>query len=75
MHDLNLACRYADHLVAMGDGRIVCEGSPAEVITPDMIRTVFGMAASVIDDPVSNTPTVIPIGRHHCGAAATPPTG
>lgn len=66
MHDLNLACRYADHLIAMRDGQVVAGGAPAEVITPELVQDVFGLAASVIDDPVSHTPTVIPIGRHHC---------
>ena len=66
MHDLNLACRYADHLVAMADGRIVSSGTPQDVITAELMRDVFGLSASVIDDPVSHTPTIIPIGRHHC---------
>jgi iron complex transport system ATP-binding protein len=67
MHDLNLACRYADHLIAMRDGRIVQQGRPADVITPSTMRSVFSMRATIIADPVSGTPTVIPIGRHHCG--------
>jgi iron complex transport system ATP-binding protein len=66
MHDLNLACRYADHLIAMKNGTIVRQGSPAEVITPSVMREVFSMKATIITDPVSGTPTVIPIGRHHC---------
>lgn len=68
MHDLNLACRYADHLVAMCDGRIVATGTPSAVITPELMRDVFELSATVIDDPVSHTPTIIPIGRHHCAA-------
>nr|WP_091532256.1 ABC transporter ATP-binding protein [Microlunatus soli] len=68
MHDLNLACRYADHLVAMCDGQIVASGTPSAVITPELMRDVFGLSATVIDDPVSHTPTIIPIGRHHCPA-------
>lgn len=66
MHDLNLACRYADHLIAMCDGQIVAQGNPNEVITPDTVDRVFGMRAKIITDPVSRTPTIIPIGRHHC---------
>lgn len=66
MHDLNLACRYGDHLIAMNDGDVVATGTPHEVITPEVVNTVFGLQASVIDDPVSHTPTIIPIGRHHC---------
>ena len=67
MHDLNLACRYADHLVAMKDGHVVAAGPSQQVVTPEMIAEVYGLTARVIDDPVSHTPTVIPVGRHHCG--------
>jgi len=66
MHDLNLACRYADHLIAMKNGSIVRQGPPTEVITPSTMREVFSMKATIVTDPVSQTPTVIPIGRHHC---------
>lgn len=61
LHDLNLACRYAQHLVAMKDGQIAAQGSPAEVITPDIVGDVFGLPCQVIDDPLSGTPLVIPI--------------
>ena len=63
LHDLNLAARYADHLVAMREGRIVAEGPPGEVITEDCVRHVFGMECRVVDDPVTATPMVIPLGR------------
>ncbi len=63
LHDLNLAARYADHLIAMREGRIVAAGVPAEVITEDCVRTVFGMECRVIEDPVTTTPMVIPLGR------------
>lgn len=65
LHDLNLAARYATHLVAVHDGAIVAQGGPHEVVTPEVVERVFGIAAQVIADPVSGTPLVIPIGRHH----------
>jgi iron complex transport system ATP-binding protein len=65
LHDLNLACRYAHHLVAMKDGAIVAEGRPGEVITVDTVRTVFGLECQVIDDPLTGTPLVLPIPAHH----------
>ena len=68
LHDLNLACRYADHLVAMKAGRIVAEGRPVDVMTEDVVREVFGMAARILVDPVSQTPMIVPIGRHHVAA-------
>lgn len=65
LHDLNLAARYADRLIAMRGGRVVCEGSPAEVVTAERVREVFGLSAQVITDPVAGTPLVVPIGSHH----------
>ena len=64
LHDLNLAARYADRLVAMRDGRIVASGEPSEVITEELLAEVFGLAARVIADPVAGTPLVVPIGGH-----------
>lgn len=60
LHDLNLACRYAHHLVAMRDGRIVADGPPSEVVTAATVRAVFGMESVVIADPVTGTPLVVP---------------
>jgi ABC-type cobalamin/Fe3+-siderophores transport system ATPase subunit len=65
LHDLNQAGRYADHVIAMRDGAIVAEGAPAEVITPATVAEVFDLTCQVTTDPVSGTPLVIPIGRHH----------
>ena len=62
LHDLNLAARYADRLVAMRDGRIVAAGAPAEVITEELLAEVFGLAARVIEDPVAGSPLVVPVG-------------
>ncbi|MCV9994739.1 SIP domain-containing protein [Paeniglutamicibacter sp. ZC-3] len=64
LHDLNLAARYADHLVALKHGKIVAAGHPAAVVTEDMVKNVFGMPCRVIPDPVAGTPLVLPIGRH-----------
>jgi iron complex transport system ATP-binding protein len=65
LHDLNLACRYAHHIVAMRDGRIVANGSPHDVITADTVRSVFGLECVVIPDPLSGTPLVVP----HCSGS------
>lgn len=61
LHDLNQAARYADHVIAMKAGAIVAAGTPQAVITPALVRTVFGIDAMVIDDPVTATPLVVPI--------------
>ncbi|MEV6981749.1 ABC transporter ATP-binding protein [Sphaerisporangium sp. NPDC051017] len=71
LHDLNQACRYADHVIAMKSGRIVAEGAPADVITEQAVEDVFGLRCRVTTDPVSGTPMVIPKGRHHDGDSVT----
>jgi iron complex transport system ATP-binding protein len=63
LHDLNQACRYADHLVAMRDGAVVAAGPPAEVVTPALVREMFGLDCRIITCPVAGTPIVIPEGR------------
>lgn len=64
LHDLNLAARYADHLVAMTDGRVHVSGTPQDVLTEDNVRQVFGLESRIITDPTSGRPIMIPIGRH-----------
>lgn len=61
LHDLNLAARYADRLCAMRAGAIVSDGSPGAVLTPAMLREVFGIAAEVHRDETNNCPYFIPI--------------
>ncbi len=63
LHDLNLAARYAERLVAMRDGRIVAAGAPGDVLTEPLLADVFGLEARVVPDPVAGTPLVIPYGR------------
>jgi iron complex transport system ATP-binding protein len=65
MHDLNLAARYAQRLVAMKDGALVASGSPEEVLTESLMAEVFDLEARVVPDPVSGTPMVVPIRRLH----------
>jgi iron complex transport system ATP-binding protein len=60
LHDLNHAARYATHLIAMKDGRIVAEGAPADIVTADLVEEVFGLPRVVIPDPETGTPLVVP---------------
>jgi iron complex transport system ATP-binding protein len=68
MHDLNLACRYADHVIAMKNGGIVAEGAPADVIDATVVSDVFGLQCEVVPDPICGTPMIVPRGRHHARA-------
>lgn len=62
LHDLNLAARYADHLVVMAGGRLVREGAPADVLDAECVREAFGLLARVVADPVTGCPMVVPEG-------------
>ncbi len=64
LHDLGLACRYADHLIAMRDGSIVAQGAPGDIVDAALVREVFGIDSVVLADPVSGTPLVVPRSRH-----------
>ncbi|QHT47979.1 ABC transporter ATP-binding protein [Bacillus sp. SB49] len=65
LHDINLAARYADHIFALRDGELLAEGAPSEIITSSLVEDVFGLRCSVIPDPVSQTPLIVPKGRYH----------
>ncbi|WP_337104094.1 ABC transporter ATP-binding protein [Paenibacillus sp. YIM B09110] len=65
LHDINLSARYADHIFALREGKLVAEGDPSKVITSDLIKDVFGLDCTVIADPVSKSPLIVPIGRHY----------
>ena len=63
LHDLNQACRYATHIIALRDGRIVAEGAPKTIITAGLIEAIYGLRCTIIDDPVAGTPLVVPLGK------------
>ena len=79
LHDLNQAARYASHLIAMRNGRIVAEGEPGSVVTAELVAEVFGLPCRVIEDPETGTPLVVPAARdrRRAGTAlsAGPPAG
>lgn len=63
LHDLNHACRYASHLVAMKDGAVVASGLPGDIVTADFVSAVFDLSAVVVPDPLTGTPMVVPRTR------------
>ncbi|WP_308312760.1 ABC transporter ATP-binding protein [Streptomyces sp. ISL-11] len=63
LHDLNHAARYATHLIAMRDGRVVAQGAPGEIVTAELVEEVFGLRCRVIEDPETGTPLVVPAAR------------
>lgn len=65
LHDINLSARYADYIFAVREGKLIAQGEPSKIISEDLINKVFGLDCSVIMDPVSGSPLIIPKGRHH----------
>ena len=66
LHDLNLASRYADHIIALKDKQIYAQGNPEDIITPDLVHTVFDMPCQITCDPIFGTPLCIPFGKGRC---------
>ncbi len=63
LHDINLACRYAHHILAVKEGRIYAQGAPEEIVNETLIRDVFDMECRVTADPLFGTPLCIPHGK------------
>lgn len=63
LHDLNQASQYADHLIAIGHGRIYAAGRPADMLTPELIKEVFGIDSLIIPHPIDGKPLCLPLAR------------
>ena len=49
LHDLNLALRYADHVVLVKEGAVYADGKPEDVLTADAVRDVYGVESEVVE--------------------------
>lgn len=63
LHDLNLAFRYASHLVLMRSGEVVAQGEPAEIVSAELLKQVFDVEARILADPETGSPLVVPLAR------------
>lgn len=70
LHDLNLAARYSDRIIAMQDGAIKCIGTPEEIITQERLLDIFGLDATVLHDS-EGTPIVVPLSGRRRAATRT----
>jgi iron complex transport system ATP-binding protein len=59
LHDINQACRYADHLAVMQGGRLVADGAPHDVMSADLVRQVFDVQVQILREPVAGTPMCV----------------
>lgn len=65
LHDLNLAARYADYLVALANGKVRAFGAAQDVMTQNVMMDVFQLDCQILSDPSSGKPMMVPRGRHH----------
>ena len=63
LHDLNLACRYAHHIVAIHQGSVYAQGKPEEIVTRELVQTVFNMDCQITPCPLYGFPMCIPYGK------------
>ncbi|MFC5288331.1 ABC transporter ATP-binding protein [Actinokineospora guangxiensis] len=71
LHDINQACRYATHLIALRPGGVVAAaGRPGDIVDADLVKSVFGIQARVVDDPETGTPMIVPVARDRASAAS-----
>ena len=75
LHDLNNAARYSHRVIALSRGEVFDAGPPEEVVTPALLREVFGVEADVLPDPRTGVPLCIPYGLHHVAGRRITPDG
>lgn len=70
IHELNEAARFADNLVAMKDGKIQYEGTPHTIFHNEMLKDVFGVDSTIMNDPKTDRPFCIPYSMKNYGHTA-----
>lgn len=63
LHDLNLACRYADHMIAVAQKTVYAQGHPTKILDAKTVKDVFGLDCFITQDPLFGTPMCIPYGK------------
>jgi iron complex transport system ATP-binding protein len=63
VHDLASACRYADRLIAMREGRIIAQGAPADIMTPALVEQLYGVQCEILPDPATGAPLLVNLRR------------
>ena len=64
MHDLNMAALYCDRIYVLKEGRICCQGTPEQVLTPELLRDVFRIQAEVAIHPTTRRPVITYLPVH-----------
>ena len=72
LHDLNHAAQFADHIILLKAGQLLAEGSPQEVVTPDILRDAFGLDVEIMRHPQTGAPICVPRMADANGANVSP---
>jgi iron complex transport system ATP-binding protein len=59
LHDLNMAARFSDYMIAICEGRVIRRGTPEDVLRPEVLRQAFNIDAEIVKDPRTGRPTCI----------------
>jgi iron complex transport system ATP-binding protein len=59
MHDINLAVQFADKLIFLKEGQLAAAGKPAEILTASLIKDIFEVNSTIINNPITNKPLVV----------------
>ena len=59
IHDINIAARFADRIILLSEGKIIADGEPVEVLTPENIAEVFMVSSEIYNPPSGNIQIVV----------------
>jgi len=59
LHDINLAIQFADRLFMLKQGALIAQGKPKEILSSELIKKVFDVDATIVENPVSKEPMVV----------------
>lgn len=62
LHDLSLAGAYATRVAVLSKGRLIADGSPEQILTPELLNPVYGVGLAILHNPSTNLPVVVPVG-------------
>lgn len=60
LHDINLSIRYADHILAMKNGKLIAQGKPEDIISEELMKEIYDLDSIIMKDPETQLPMVIP---------------
>jgi len=60
LHDVNMAARFCDEIIALHSGRLIARGTPPEIMTPDVLKQIYGIDMAIMAHPQTGLPVGVP---------------